>query len=720
MEKKQGQDLSLNEVAFSLKESQSAKGVAMIFRGLLVGIWGGMLLASCAHVGPDSGLRRPSSEEDQSAIVRTYIQRLLDFDRRESQAIYYFKRFPPVDLTDVGGGANFATAYDKAVKELSESSMQEVLNNSSEESGEERDVRVSEVIQKTFADLSFRDRLQFATICTSAGRGVGDKTRLASLIKSWELCQRMKGIFSPNEMREALMAIPAQPKKVKYDGDLGFHIYQDSVLEGLVRVIAVSANWDRSRFAEVFRALPKEKKAIFATDKDGLGAGDATEPFDLIANMTTAFIMSGLFGKDETTNMELNKIQISKLSQKALSRLFGMFDRDSDHITRNPSLSMLRNDSNMTVFCANGFFETEEAQGVTAKGNFRTAWLKSRTGTDLVETWSPFFDLERMKEEKIHALPFICNTNSYRFALRNRPVEEIPEPVPLDFSRAQGVNALMTISLVSEIDRSAVEKGRFLISKLGGWKIEEDLKEVSTKEFFREEFKKADAYIPVMHAMDVNYFNIGTGQSLSLRLSRQVKDQKGVSKTLYLTILFPLGSSRLAPLVMGAAELAEIMDARHQVKDSPLFLMNNSCGSEKTLPAWALVYRKAFELRKARGEVSHLSQARDFPHIIGSKRYFSTSSVAQIFGHAEYPLKSLEMLTAGKSVGEIVEFLEQPPSKGFFGALTSMILPGGDETLESESRSFEPEYSGRYPELRSFGGFEVIVSGRGIKGENVY
>lgn len=692
----------------------------MICRGLLVGLLGSMLL-SCSLVSkPGSSARRPTSEEDQSGVVRTYIQRLLDFDRRHSQPLYSFRNFPPVDFNDVIGGGNFATIYDEAVKELSEGSVQEVLSYSSEEDEEGMNRRVADVLKKTYGDLSFRDRLQLATICTSAGRGVGDKVRLASLIKSGALCERLNGLFTPEEMKQALTSFPAHPKKVRYDGDLGFHVYQDPVLEGLVRVIAVSANWDRSRFAEVFRSLPADRRKIFATDKDGLGAGDAIEPFDLISSMTTGLIMARLFGRDESTNLELSKIQISKLSQKALSRLFGMFDRDADHLTRNPSLSLLRNDGNMTVFCANGFFETEEYQGITAGSNFRTSWKKTRTGTDLVETWSPFFDLERIKEEKVLALPFICNTNSYRFAFRNRPVEEIPEPAVLDFSKASELNALMTISLVSEIDRSAVEKGRFLISKLGGWKIDEDLTEVKTKDFFREEFKKVDAYIPVMHAMDVNYFNIGTGQSLSLRLSRQVKDARGVAKTLRLTVLFPLGSSRLSSVVMGAAELADIMDARYRAKGTPLFLMNNSCGSEKTLPAWALVYRKAFEMRKARGEVSSLAQARDFPHIIGSKRYFSTSSVAQIFGHAEYPLKSLEMLTAGKSVADIVEFLEQPPSKGFFGALTSMILPGGDEKLESENRSFEPEYSGRHPELRSFGGFEIIVSGRGIKGENVY
>ncbi|HRO67286.1 MAG TPA: hypothetical protein PL182_06965 [Pseudobdellovibrionaceae bacterium] len=77
------------------------------------------------------------------------------------------------------------------------------------------------------------------------------------------------------------------------------------------------------------------------------------------------------------------------------------------------------------------------------------------------------------------------------------------------------------------------------------------------------------------------------------------------------------------------------------------------------------------------------------------------------------------MLTAGKSVDEIVHFLEQPPSKGFFGTLSSLIS-FGDEKPESEERGFEPDYSGRHPELRAFGGFEIIVSGRGIKGENVY
>ncbi|HRO67287.1 MAG TPA: hypothetical protein PL182_06970, partial [Pseudobdellovibrionaceae bacterium] len=454
-------------------------------------------------------------------------------------------------------------------------------------------------------------------ICTGGPRGVGEKVPLAPLVKSWELCQKLKGIFTQDEMRTALLSFPSQPKKVSYDGDFGYHVYQDPRLESAVRLISVAANWDRTRFSEVYNSLPEEKKRIFAKDKDGIGAGDAIEPFDLISNMTTGLIMSRHYGKDVTTNLELNKIQISKLSQKALSRLFRMFDRDADHITRNPSLSLLRTDGNLTVFCANGFFETEESQGVTKSG-YGTSWQKSLTGTDLVEAWSPFFDLERLRTEKVMAFPFICNTNSYRFALRNRPVEEIPEPAALNFSAASELNALMTISLVSEIDRSAIEKGRFLISKLGGWKIEEDLKEVETKKVFREEFEKTDAYIPVMHAMDVNYFNIGTGRSLSLRLSRRVKDDQGRSRTLRLTVLFPLGSSQMSSLVMGPAELAEILDARYRTKRSPLFLMNNSCGSEKTLPAWALVYRKAFELRKARGEVRSISQVTDFPHIIGS------------------------------------------------------------------------------------------------------
>ncbi|HRO68234.1 MAG TPA: hypothetical protein PL182_11765, partial [Pseudobdellovibrionaceae bacterium] len=132
----------------------------MILRGLAIG-FSVLLFSSCSLVSKPNLLtaRGPSSETDQSEVVRSYVERLLALDRRENKALYSLRNFPPVDEADVNG-VEFRGISSRAAKELQAGGMQEVIGFiGSEESQEEATIRVNEVIRRTYESLSFEDRM---------------------------------------------------------------------------------------------------------------------------------------------------------------------------------------------------------------------------------------------------------------------------------------------------------------------------------------------------------------------------------------------------------------------------------------------------------------------------------------------------------------------------------------------------------------------------------
>ena len=540
------------------------------------------------------------------------------------------------------------------------------------------------------------ERRRLLTSCFDTIRAKNEIARQGPLGFTW-LCDHAAIFTTRAETLEALRGFPARPTGVRYDGELGFHVYDDLELRHKVRVLTANINSNREETLALFDREPAAVKEVFRRNSDGLEEADKIEPFDLLASAITGYTMGKFRGQDPMTGQPLNKIQISKLSQKGLALFLRMVFKSGEHIQSYPAMTVARADNTLLLFCANGVFPRRTRIAGPAKGD---KWYRSPLANELVEAWYPLVDLKHaLKGSRVYTAS--CNATPYRIELQRLDAAALPEPAALDFTTLPEVRVLISISLVNEIPRSAIDAGvRF--ATMMGWTVDEaPVAPVSTFKTFTSEFARSHAYVPVMHAMDVNRFHVGTEQSLVARLSKDVAGQDGGTRKLRLTILFPVDSETKRDLIMNQSELAKLMDDRAAAMPGSLFLMNASCSSEKTLMSWSMVFRKSLERRGRRLKVPDLDPAsvKDFPYIIGSLRDFGTGSVTEILGHSKYPLTAVEMLTAGKTIDDVLAYLRQESSPG---------------------ESFSPDYSGDYPELRSSSGFRLNVTGRGIKGENTY
>lgn len=283
------------------------------------------------------------------------------------------------------------------------------------------------------------------------------------------------------------------------------------------------------------------------------------------------------------------------------------------------------------------------------------------------------------------------------------------------------MNALITVALVSEMNSSALSMGKAYLRTLGGWDLVEDFKEIDTKQEFEKLFPNTDLYFPVSHAMDVNAFHVGTEKGYSLKLKKSVTANDGSTKYINATILFPKSDNGIgSSIIMNPDSLSELMLQRDKSNRQPLFLMNTSCGSEKTLFTWMATYRKLLDKKKKSGAISSTLEDFGTPHIVGSKRYFETGSTADIMSHLSYPVGAMEMLTKGHSVPEVVEFLKQEQEAGFVGNIMS-FFSGKDEAEDQNSqKNFEPDYIMDHPELLQIGGYKIRVNRRGFPAEREY
>ncbi len=680
-----------------------------------------LLTASCLtpSLTTQDGSRRPASTEELSGDKILKMANFL-LKIREETKLKKFKAiaFPirnaeavsprtiETDMAELDGRAETNEA-DKALEPLREWAM--------DTWGVYADKR--KYVQDTLTGgLSLNQRDQLLDLCFGSPAGVGDTFTLAEFKAKEQLCKASGLLHTDAELAEALVNFPAVPSGVRYDGRRGFHVYDNPALEKQARLITAAVNTHLHRFYEIFLSQEDAVKEKFRINKDGSAEADKVEPFDLISTLAVREMMAKNMGYDPLSGVELNKIQISKLTQKALARMLHTKNIYSPQWRALPNIIVSKADNALSVMCANGLPDSrvqQDPQGFE--------WLKVEVGTELLETWQSWTKLSDQFERGTSRTELSCNGVNYKFVLEKVNAEAIPAPAPIKFKKGQELYALMTVSLVSEIDRGAVEQARKLVSLLAGWQPVSEVIQVKTREFLRTELIKADAYFPVMHAMDTNYFNIGTEKGLALRLRKVVKDETGADRVINLALLLPDGAQGFDSVILKPNDLAKLLHERFLKKPTSLFLMNNSCSSERTLFAWTLVFREALELRKADGKFGGLTTVNDFPYIIGSKRNFGTASLVEIFSHAEFPLRSLEMLGQGKSVPQIVDYLKAPVSQGFIGQLGNLF--GGSKNVvnkEEGSSSFEPVFVLDHPELLSLGGFHITVTGDHIQGRDRY
>ncbi len=682
----------------------------MIIRNIIfIGLIGVVL--SCATPSHNPFLERRPANESSKAIseeeIVRYFKYVLDFRSKEAD-VFKVVRLPINDASDISPSDAMLKVAQimEAVDTPSESAAIAPLLAETED----HPLKLSQFHEIILNRFTRAQRDELAKICFLGAAHVGDRFYVSTFLMM-NTCRWVSAFHDESEVRDALLMFPKKPEGVRYDGQYGYHVYTNKKLENHVQILTAAINTNRVEFYKMFHALPKSITDKFTTNTDRTDEASKIEPFDLLATYTTSLIIRKGMGTDLESGELLNKIQISKLSQKGLARLFHMMGKGNEAVNKLPSVSMIRNDSAVTLLCANGMFDSRKTQ---VSGD--QVWYRGYNGTDLIEWWNPSRNLQQFVSKGFSAVNLTCNSVDYRVVFQNLPMDPIPAPREMDLSTKSDVHALMTISLTSEIDRTAVETARMFVKSLTGWEVVGDIESVDTLQFMGKYLPRVDAYFPVMHAMDVNYFHVGTKNSLLLRMDKKVKNLKGNETTLHLAVLLPDSSKMFESVILKPDDLAKMLDRRYQVNPSPLFLMNNSCASEKTLMAWTLVYRRALAVREARGDRN--SQVRDFPHIIGSKRYFGTSSLIEIFSHSNYPLKSLEMLGQGQSVAKIVEFLSTPQDKGFISGLTGFFKDNKEQLSEAET--FEPVYIMDYPELLSTGGIKISVTSRAVKGTDEY
>jgi len=659
-------------------------------------------LGCITSAGPN---RRPASNEEESfdsGQLITFLREILNASREPENKLFRVIKFPIREVNDLEAGFEDAfSAYQKRFEEarkLFDEFMLHLLKHPDE----------IENFRSVFSSgLTRIDRDELLNLCHSFPLSSGDLYNPMSGFTKFA-CQFSGKSFSERELREVLEQFPANPSGVRYDGSKGYHVYSNAILKRQVQTLTSSINTDLHMFSQIYNSMPDEIKDKFRVNHDSTDEKDKVEPFDLIANASVAYLIGKAYGTDDNDE-PLNKIQISKLVQKALSRTLNMKPTMMTQFLDLPNMVVNRNDNTVSVFCANGSPSDKPLRLLKAE------WYKGPTGTDIIENWKPTFNFTELLSKGVMKSDLVCSGTTYSFQFDPIEAETIPRPENLQFSPGQEINALMTVSLVREVNQGSIQIAQVLASALTGWTVEGEIAKVDTRKFLMSEFIKFDAYFPVMHAMDVNYFTIGTEFSLAVRLKKTVTDQSGVARALKLTILLPSGGEEAFLITMKPAELAQLLNMRYQQKPTPLFLMNNSCSSEKTLLAWSLVFRNALELRKASGQLTAISEVRDFPHVIGSKRSFGTSNLIETLSHSQYPLRSLEMLGEGKSVQEIVEFLGSPAPQGIVRSFLNWFAND-----PSNNNSFAPVYNIDHPKLMKTGGVRIFVTGSAIKGTDQY
>lgn len=660
--------------------------------------------------------RSPSSDEeiDFSKVDVGLLEQIYRF-ALNNQAKYKILVYPARDPSHIENGAEAVEKMKKlkGIEEITDkfrNSLWDLLGTEADRSVFKRKIgdHVRPVILGRFNSSEKKKLIEFCF----GPKGVGDYYDLAQMF-TFD-CASFNFLVTDNDIRTALRSIPNDPTGVRYDGQKGWHIYENKELEFNVQVLTLAIATEKKRFLEIFDAEEPSVKEKFRHNSHGMSEANKVEPFDLLTSYSTWNIIGQNWG--ESDYGDLNKVYIGKLVQKSMSRLFQMFERDPES-DKLPTMSIMKKEDRALFWCANGRFNPRE-YSATDKPNF--SFYRSY-GNDILEGMVPSFQLSDLIEKRQIGFTFYCNTMEYKTTINVEEADEINPPKPINYSEQDRVDVLITVALVSEMTSSALGLGKLYLRTLGGWSIEEDFKDVDTEEEFERLLPSTDMYIPVSHAMDVNAFHVGTQKGISIKVSKKITANDGSEKTIYATILFPKTDGGVGvPVIMNPDSLSDLLLERTKLgHKQPLFLMNTSCGSEKTLFTWIATHRKLLEKKIKNGFISNIGEDTETPHIIGSKRYFSTDSTAAIMSHLSYPVGAMEMLTKGYSVPKVVEFLKKDQEGGFMNAISS-FFGGESEEDEHTPKNFEPDYLMDHPELLKIGGYRIKVNRRGFPSEREY
>ncbi len=684
-----------------------------------------LFLSSCIST-PTSNRDIASVEEfDTDTILKLIEKDIADFKKFSGVSKYKIRQFP---ITDISALENHLELKDflkekEDQMELYFSITEGYRNDSNYDWSNDFKIqlgRKEKLDKEYFKKFNFSERKSIIAMCYSVDLRLGrvvNPGAFFSIACSENFFHAKQ--FTKKELESAIISFPAVPKGVKYLGEQAEMKISSKELVDKINIITYYLINDKKGFREVFFDLPQDVMNKFRFNNYSNDEETKVEPFDLILHQLTVNFNTNNGTIFHEISQPIDFISSKRLLKKALAQTL-LVPNDKDIFAwKSPDVSVLKNRDNFLILCANGILQNSQSYDGS---NYRTKDMTplsrfyTQNERDILEKWELMFSLDKLLSNGFSDSKFRCGSQFYNVRYKVKKVEKIPEPDALKFPSE--INVLMTVALTAEISKPQRILLRQYLTSLKDWSVLKNFERVETKSKFEELFVESHMYFPVSHAMDVNYFMVGTEKSNYIVLQKKF-ESGGDSKIVNFHVLLPDQGNVFTDAVhYDVNKLGEFYSLRRSKEMPSLFLMNLSCSSENTLTTWTQVFRQSVQNDKQQRSVKNF---KDLPYILGANRYFNTDSISEISQHINYPLKTIELLATGNDVRSVVNFLSEPNDKSFLNSIKSIFgAPENKDNEEDEQRGFMPVYNLDRPELQEYGGFSIEVLNLQTKKRQVY
>lgn len=502
-------------------------------------------------------------------------------------------------------------------------------------------------------------------------------------------------------LSELMDSFPARPEGVKWDAEKEQFAYDNPEVRALA--IKIAAHFVTK--TEIARAMVRNvsdetlSKFQFNTQLDT--PESKTEPFDLIQGELTRFNYLGQLRTKATDG--LNRIMITKLNHRFLHKVLKLraeadgWGAGLDDFIYFP----LEGGTGLTFYCAG----TSGTTTFTEEGevNGRWAWgLPSTVSLNALE------DTAFLNDK--NDLVYDCDNTLYKITITKQESEALPKAeikplVPETGEDNEVISTLISFAMHSEANPKFLGFVRAYMQMLG-YKIKSETSAVNTLEYFKEELPNSNFFIPVAHSLSYDHFHIGNEVALLIQFEKSIETLSGKKRTLVLNALFPEGAASYQTI--SAEEISDALYQRLIQEKEALFVLNASCGSERTVFPWTLGYRKAANRFTAEQGNASLQDLKSTPHVFGSKRNFPTSSFSGLIGNFSHPLHSVETLAIGETVEQVYENLQNPAPEKFIEA-AKQLLESEEADVEIENKAYEPVYNMKVEDFLKIGSLDFNI-----------
>lgn len=511
--------------------------------------------------------------------------------------------------------------------------------------------------------------------------------------------------FTTEEIHSAAKEIDPYGKDIKWDGVRERYNYKN--FEDKLRVVTLASAIFDYAYREDFKDYLESHPEVFKKLRTNTKTSDlktAYEPLDLIQSMI-ANQYSGL----QFSSVSLSPIYFHKLTHRSLYNYFGKHDSDDLHGAELQDIMVIRtlgSGDTFTALCADGGMTENSFVG---EGNMSSP-------DDFVKYSQ--YEVFSLIEEHRTELEFLCNGETYALQLKGGEGDPIPLPANYDFDKNRGSDPFKVVipfALTEEING----KARWVFHRYMnyyGFKFHGEKKNVPTKEAFLHKSMSTDMIIPVAHSLDVNSFHLGTKHSVVAKYTKSFKRKDGTRAPVELDVFFPSkpASGIFERVVVNTDDLADMMHRRRHVKNTPLFIFNNSCFAQNALWTWMKAYRQSAELSIDSGLISSMAELKDVPHIIAPKGGYPTSSTVDVLSNVIFPYVAMKSLAVDSSPKKLFETLaKQDLAKKDPIIVFLRKIQSWRRKESAEETRFNPVYNADYEELFEMNGYRLLLQKEG-------